>query len=258
MMEFGMPTLIEHASLGESAALCRELGLQFVEINMNLPAYQVEKLDAGALCAEGGVYYTLHLDEDMNPFGFNPAVALAYRATARAAVRIAHAAGMPIVNMHMPQGVHFKLPGGKVYLFDRYWDDVRDQIARFRDDMTRAAGDSVAICVENTTFCGFSHLPDALDLLLESPAFQLTYDCGHDHVEGGVALPFYAAHSGRLRHFHLHDASDSACHLTLGAGEVDIRNMLRMAHGCRVVIETKDAPGLGASVNWLIERNFLP
>ena len=39
-MDFGMPTLIEIKSLEACAALCKELDLRFVELNMNLPEYQ--------------------------------------------------------------------------------------------------------------------------------------------------------------------------------------------------------------------------
>jgi hypothetical protein len=35
-MQLGMPTLIEIKSLEACAALCRDLGLAFVELNMNL------------------------------------------------------------------------------------------------------------------------------------------------------------------------------------------------------------------------------
>ena len=38
-VDLGMPTLLEAAGAEESAALCAELGLQFVELNMNLPEY---------------------------------------------------------------------------------------------------------------------------------------------------------------------------------------------------------------------------
>ena len=34
-MDFGMPTLIENKTLEENIALCKELGLQFIELNMN-------------------------------------------------------------------------------------------------------------------------------------------------------------------------------------------------------------------------------
>lgn len=256
MTDFGMPTLIGHASLADSVALCRDLGLKFVEINMNLPMYQVDGLRTAAFQGDGACF-TLHLDEALNPFDFNQLVAEAYRTTAVRAVALARAVGMPVVNMHMPMGVSFTLPGGKVSLFDRYWDLVRSGIERFRDEMDEAASGVVSICVENTSFGGLHHLTDALDLLLLSPAFSLTYDCGHDFADGGHARSYYAARADRVRHLHLHDAVGTRCHLPLGTGEIDVPAVLRMAQNGRAVLETKDEPGLRASVKWLFERNLL-
>ena len=45
-MDFGMPTLIELDSLSDTVSLCKALGLRFVELNMNLPWYQPDKLSA--------------------------------------------------------------------------------------------------------------------------------------------------------------------------------------------------------------------
>ena len=44
-MQFGMPTLIENRTLEENAALCETLGLRFIELNMNFPEYQVDRLE---------------------------------------------------------------------------------------------------------------------------------------------------------------------------------------------------------------------
>lgn len=44
-IEFGMPVLLENGSLQENISLCRRLGLQFVEVNMSFPAYQLEFLE---------------------------------------------------------------------------------------------------------------------------------------------------------------------------------------------------------------------
>lgn len=38
-MQFGIPNLIELRSLNDCTALCKELDLQLVELNMNLPKY---------------------------------------------------------------------------------------------------------------------------------------------------------------------------------------------------------------------------
>ena len=68
-MQFGMPTLIENLTL------CSKLGLQFIELNMNFPEYQTEQLEQTdilmRLAEQAGIYYTIHLDENMNIADFN-------------------------------------------------------------------------------------------------------------------------------------------------------------------------------------------
>ena len=45
MIQFGMPTLIENRTLQDNIDLCRSLGLHFIELNMNFPEYQLERLE---------------------------------------------------------------------------------------------------------------------------------------------------------------------------------------------------------------------
>lgn len=83
-LPLGMPTLIETATAEDCARLCRELGLQFIELNMNLPQYQLQQIDIAhfrAIADRYGIYFTIHLDENLNPFDFNPYVAKAYQQT---------------------------------------------------------------------------------------------------------------------------------------------------------------------------------
>ena len=63
-INFGMPTLIEASSLEECVKLCTELGLDFIELNMNMPQYQLPKIDVDYfknIADKYGVYYTIHL-----------------------------------------------------------------------------------------------------------------------------------------------------------------------------------------------------
>ena len=113
-VDLGMPTLLEAAGAEESAALCAELGLQFVELNMNLPEYaDPAHMDREKLCAlreKYGVYFTLHLDVRLDGCDFNPLVRNAYQETLRRALELAQEAEMPIVNLHLNHGVYFTLP----------------------------------------------------------------------------------------------------------------------------------------------------
>lgn len=45
MLEFGMPTLIENKTIEDNIALCKELGLSFIELSMNFPEYQIDKIE---------------------------------------------------------------------------------------------------------------------------------------------------------------------------------------------------------------------
>ena len=46
MIQFGMPTLIENRTIEDNIRLCKELGLHFIELNMNFPEYQVDTIES--------------------------------------------------------------------------------------------------------------------------------------------------------------------------------------------------------------------
>ena len=261
MLNFGMPTLLELQTLEETAALCRDLRLQFIELNMNLPQYQPNVLDAErlqAIAQKDGVYYTIHLDENLNVSDFNPYVAEAYRRTVRETIRLAKELHARVLNMHLARGVYFTLPTKKVYLFAAHKVQYLQSMRDFRDEIAAEIGDAaLQICVENSD--GFTDFQvEALDLLLQSPAFGLTFDIGHNHGIGGADEPILLERAEKLRHFHCHDALGRKNHLTLGTGELDLPKYLTLAraHNCRVVLETKTVEALRQSVAWLDRNGF--
>jgi len=262
-MQFGIPTLIEHESLAETAALCREFGFRFVELNMNMPQYQLEAMDAvkmKEIAQEYGIGYTLHLDENLNVTDFNPAVAQSWRETVIKAIRFAQEMEIPVLNMHLNRGVYFTLPEKRVFLYEKYEESYMAGMLAFREECQRGIGQSgIHICVENTD--GYPEWQmRALDRLLESPAFGLTYDVGHDHAAGRRDGALIQARKNSLMHMHLHDArANGENHLPLGSGEMDIRHCLDLAktQNCRVVVETKTVQGLWRSARWLKENGYL-
>lgn len=255
-MIFGMPTLIENKNIEESVLLCKELGLSFVELNMNLPMYQPQSINVEhlkSLSQKYGVGYTIHLDENLNISDFNPYVAKAYEQTVVDTIRLAKELGVRILNMHLSKGVYFTLPDKKVFLFDEYKGQYLESMADFRDRCGQEIGDSnIKICVENSNgYTGFQK--GAIDILLESPVFGLTFDVGHNYCIGGVDESVIMDRAQRLCHLHLHDAKDKKDHLTLGTGELDIEKYLRLAEekNLSVVLETKTVEGLTKSVKYV-------
>ena len=271
-MQFGMPTLIENRTLEENIALCTNLGLRFIELNMNFPEYQVDRLEnAGRLlrlAEEAGIYYTIHLDENLNIADFNRLVSDAYLETVRRTVEAAKkllplrdrfGSSRPLtVNMHMHHGIYITLPDRKVQMYDRDFDTYKQSFAAFRALCEEWIGDSgILITVENTDgFRGYEK--KAVEFLLESPKFGLTWDIGHSKAVGEKDVPFLLEHRDRLVHFHIHDGTETPPknHLALGDGEIPLAERLRLAQerDARCVLETKTVDALKRSVKWLHEN----
>ena len=269
-MQFGVPTLIENKRLEENLALCLELGLNFIELNMNFPEYQIDSLEntehfiRAADWAE--LYYTIHLDEALNIADFNPLVRQAYLETTRRTIEVAKKLlflrdkygdkSQPLtINMHMHHGIFVTLPDRKVQLYDRdfeiymkYFTDFKNLCEKWID------GADIKIALENTD--GFrDYEKKAIEMLLESPAFVLTWDIGHSKACGENDVPFILSHKDKLKHFHIHDGRENPPknHLALGDGEIDLKARLRTAAECgaRCVLETKTIEALKKSTGWL-------
>ncbi|MBQ8554915.1 MAG: TIM barrel protein [Clostridia bacterium] len=252
-MDFGMPYLLEMKSIRQCAELCHELGLAFVELNANFPACQMSRMDADelrVLAGEFGLYYTFHVEEECDPFTFNPAVRAAWLDTVRQALHLARQLDMPVVNMHFPRGVYITLPDRKTFLYDQYEDEFYAALLDFRTLCEEALhGCRTRVAIENTS--GWKpHELRAVEFMLESPVFGLTLDIGHSHGVEDVDEPFFHAHSGCLIHMHGHDALGRRNHLALGDGEIDLRARFAWArrNHARVVLETKTIAALRTSV----------
>ena len=254
-IDFGMPTLIELGTIEECVSLCIDQGLKFIEVNMNMPQYQVDKLDTIALkkAMDTGIYFTFHLDENFNVADFNSKVSKAYIDTILSVIEIAVELHSPVINVHMPEGIHFKLPNEKVYLFEQYNDFYTDSLLNLRNLCDKAiALTDLKICIENCN----GYLPfvkKGIDLLLESQVFQLTFDIGHNYCAQRVDEQFIIDRKERLYHMHIHDAQNNKCHLILGSGDINIKSSLEFADlkKSRCVIETKTVLGLKKSIKYL-------
>lgn len=258
-MVFGMPYLLEMNSIEECAALCQRLRLSFVELNANFPACQDLRADKlRELARRHGLYFTLHLEEECDPFAFNRRIRSAWMDTVVSAIRLAREAEIPLINMHLPKGIYITLPDRRAFLYDCYAAEYRKALLAFRKTVEKEVGDSgIMMCVENTN--GFApHELSALELLLDSPVFGLTLDIGHSHAVSDTDIPFYEKHADRLRHMHGHDAQGKRNHLALGDGGIDLKNRFAWAErsGARVVLETKTVAALERSIARLPQ--FLP
>lgn len=253
----GMPTLIELNTLEENIQLCKELELDFIEINMNLPEFQPNKIDINQLKylhEKYGIFFTLHLPEDINIAHFNSNIRKANLDLIKETIIIAKAINVPIINMHMTKGIYFTLPNSKIYLYEKYKEDYIKFIGEFIECVEECIGDSdVLISIENTGIYNVDYICEGIVNMLKSSCFTLTWDIGHDHSSGNLDRNFIMRNIHKTSHFHIHDAMGKSNHLALYTGELDIDKKIELANelNCRVVIETKTVDSLRKSISAL-------
>lgn len=255
-MKLGMPTLVECSDIYECVAVARECSLDFIEINMSFPQYQPQSLDTSelrALSKEQGIFYTVHADEQLNPFDFNSEVSACYFEQMRKTIRFAASLDIPIINMHLLKGVYVTLPDRVILLTDVYREEYLARVREFISMCEYEIGNSnLKIAIENVDSNPFtvSQL-EALELFMASPVFGLTLDVGHEMCLGFRDSHVFEKYSDRLIHLHLHDSNGRSCHLPLGTGNVDIKGKLAALRGDTCLLEVKTVSGLKTSVEYI-------
>lgn len=255
-MKFGMPTLVECKDLCECAELASKLNLDFVEINTSFPEYIYGKFNTAYACElakKHQIFYTIHADEALNPFDFNPKVSNVYFEIMKDTIKIAKEINAKVINLHLQKGIYVTLPGEVILLTDVYHDTYIENVKRFiKMCETELAGTDIKICIENVDTNAFSSSQiEALELFMKSDCFGLTLDTGHECKLKFADLNIFDKYPEKLWHMHLHDCKNGSPHLPLGTGEVRINERLSKLRGNNCLIEVKTIAGLIESVEYI-------
>ena len=258
-----MPNLVECKDIYECIETATLYGLDFIEINMSFPNYKTDALDINKLIElkkERNLFFTIHADEQLNPFDFDPKVSSCYLEVMRETIELAKALDIKVINMHLQKGVYVTLPEKVILLTDVYRDEYMAKVRSFIEICERAIGDSgIKIAIENVDTNVFTKSQiEAFELFFNSPVFGLTLDVGHDDCMSGKDRHIFEKYPERLIHMHLHDSDGKHAHLPLGEGRVNIEEKISMLPPeSTCLVEVKTLRGLKTSVDYLAARGYI-
>jgi sugar phosphate isomerase/epimerase len=224
---------------------------------MSFPQYLPSRLDVGdinLMRERYGLAFTIHADEQLNPFDFNPRVSECYFDVMRDTIGLAKKIGASVINMHLLRGVYVTLPDKVLLLSDVYRGEYLTRVGAFIEMCEREIGDApIKIAIENVDSNPFTESQTAaLELFMRSDKFGLTLDTGHEHCLGYADSHVFARYPDKLVHMHLHDARGRSAHLPLGTGEVDIAEKIALlGDGTTCLVEVKTVAGMQESIKYL-------
>ncbi|WNS44732.1 TIM barrel protein [Paenibacillus sp. MMS20-IR301] len=262
-MKLGMPTLAEYTSIADNVQLCKALGLEFIELNMNLPICTPEKLspsEIGYYKEKYGIDFTIHLPEELDLSSYHPSIRKGHLERCRQAMEWANLSGIKTLNMHLNNGIYFTLPQTKIWINEQYEADFLELLYDSYSELYHLAKMfEVELCIENTGNFHIPHIRKALDQLSSFNNFYLTWDVGHDAKAGFDEESIFTYFSDHIKHMHLHDYNGKSDHQPLYTGIVPIDNRLEFAqrNDLSVVIEIKTSQSLTESVSELKKKDYL-
>ena len=261
-MKFGMPTLVECENIFECIDVAKANGLDFIEINQSFPQYLPDALSISELRSvmkSKNIFFTIHADEQLNPFDFNKDVSRCYFDVMRKSIQFALNLDIPVINMHLLKGVYVTLPEKVILLTDVYFDEYIARVKEFVKMCEEEIGDgNLKICIENVDSNPFTTSQiEALKIFMASPVFALTLDVGHEICLGMKDSFVFSEYAEKLCHMHLHDSDGKKPHLALGVGVIDVDEKIKKLGDGTCLIEVKTIVGLEQSVKYLREKGYM-
>ncbi len=259
-MKLGMPTLIELPDIDKTVDLCKELGLSFIELNMNMPEFCPEILSPDLIrkvSEAKNIEFTLHLPEEIDLASFHPSILQGHLERCCEAITWASQAGIDLINLHINSGIYFTLPDQKVWIYEKYQQQFLTNLEiAFNKLLKVAAKSKFKICIENSGNFQYSFIKEAVAKLTRMVGIYFTWDTGNDAKTGYQEKEIILKHENKIGHMHLHDYNGESDHQMLFSGEINIEEMLSFANSrdMKVVIEVKTVDSLRKSIELLDNR----
>ena len=249
-MKIGMPQLFEFDTVEDNLRLGKDLGLDFIELNLNF-SYCRKEMEKGGLpdlLERHGLEATLHFYDEAD-FGSYKEVVEAYLVLLRRYAALGKGY-IRQLNVHLNPGPVVTISGEKHYIYEKEYDEF---IARLLENLRKAREickeNEINLVIENT-----DNIPPFMTRTykdLAKEGFHFCFDIGHDHLSHDILSSLEEETSLPFDEFHIHDAKERRkCHLALGEGTLDISKFKRLAeiNNAYVVLEVKQSKDLEISV----------
>ncbi len=262
-MKIGMPALVEYNTLSELVDLCLKLGVNFIELNMNMPYNFIERISPEELRKikrDTNIEFTMHMPDDADLGTFYESVRKGYVSLFSDTIDWAEEAGVELLNMHIIEGAKMTLPDRKVYIYEQYSEEFQNNFVKSIKTLSeKARRKNVLLSIENSSNFGRSHIQKALNRSILYPNVKLTWDIGHDAVSNFTDKQYLMNHKNEICHMHIHDVIGKKDHQSLFEGELNICEFLHFAQtrNMRALVEVKTSESLKKSINSLLERKII-
>ena len=250
MIYIGMPQLYEFDTVEDNLELAKELGLDFIELNLNFGycRKEMEEGNLASLLSRYGIRATLHFYDEAD-LGSYPEIVDGYLTLLKRYALLGKGY-IEQVNIHLIPGPVVTIAGVKHYIYEKEFDEYIERlVVNLKSAESICNANGMELVIENTD-CMPAYTEKTYERLIQE-GFRFCFDIGHDHLSGDLLWNLQNKYKMHFGEFHIHDALNrKKCHLALGQGELIIAPFKRLAEAndAFVVLEVKQKSDLEISV----------
>lgn len=244
-----MPQLYEFDTIEENLILAKELGLDFIELNLNFGycRSEMEAKTVSDLLKKYNMEATLHFYDEAD-FGSYDEVVNAYLTLLQRYATLGKGY-IKQINMHNIPGPVVTISGIKNFIYEKEYDVyIKRLISNFKKAEEICKENGINMVIENT-----DNIPKYMEKTYQdlfNNGFRFCYDIGHDSLSYDIIYEINNKLKLPFDEFHIHDGTRNKCHLSLGEGEIDLKKFKNLAiqNNAYVVLEVKQKSDLIESV----------
>jgi sugar phosphate isomerase/epimerase len=252
-MKIGMPTLMECNSIEENIKIAKELGLDFLELNINMlyctPTEQMRQ-DLIRFKEVYQIDFTLHyydtLDISSTSRHYRNYLYTEFSEIGKYLENV-----VDKIVLHLEPGAYMTINSVKEYVYasdETYVARTLNTVQTIRDVLHTFG---IKIVLENVPIHPFM---EELYKTLNEHGFMFCYDIGHNVIYHNYLYEsFRQKYNLYVNHMHMHNVYNKKDHQELSKGEIYIPDVIAYAkhNDIDIVIEVKDLENLKKSVKLL-------
>ncbi len=246
-MKVGMPILFEYNSLIENADFAKQLGFDFIELNLNFDYCRENLLNKEVIkyLKMSNLTFTMHFFDEFDAASYDEVVD-AYIVILEKYLELSKELNIKLVNIHLNEGPIVTISGVKNYLYEKeYASYINRLITNLNKIKTLLNKYNTKLVLENVTIPKF--ISDTY-IELSKHDFYFNYDIGHDYTDNNKLKELFELFNLTFKEFHFHDSSNNKCHLSLGEGDMDLGYYKSLISDQYVVLEVKSSEDLIKSI----------
>ncbi len=252
-VKIGMPVLMEYDNVLDNVLLAKELGLDFVELNINMLYCKPNEEFRHMLLEYKEKYdieFTMHYYDTLD-IGSTSKYYRNYLYTEFSEIGKYLEGVISRIILHLEPGAYMTINSEKNYVYKADKDYVTRTVNTVKTIEEILSTFSIGVYLENVPIAPFM---EELYKELNDSGCKFCFDIGHNVIYHNYLYEeFRKKYNLNVKHMHMHNAYNKKDHQELLKGEVYIPSYFDFAieHDVDIVIEVKDIENLRRSIKYL-------